>query len=96
MQPLSKAQIALFVSLSIADLTTTYFILKTGGSELNPVFSAYPELLIPAKVAAIALIVGLTYFLEKKIGQWGSVAPTGANVLTGWVVLHNLSILGAV
>jgi hypothetical protein len=96
MQTLSKIQLILFALLSIIDLTTTYLILKAGGAELNPFFASNPVLLVPAKIAAVAAIIGITLLAEKKIGIWGNAAPASANILTGYVCIRNLVILGVI
>ena len=96
MKRLCKLLIGLFTLLSAIDLLTTYFILKAGGMEMNPIFTANPSMLIPAKIVAIVLIAAITMFAEFRIGEWASLTPASANVVTGLAAIHNLLILGAI
>lgn len=75
------------IALQVFDLLTTLYLLKRGGSELNPILSKLQGLLgrDGAIVAAKAALIGaLLYF---PIPDWALIASTALYVV---VVLHNL------
>jgi hypothetical protein len=85
-----------FVALTAGDILTTWSILAAGGIELNPLMAPVIDHIVLIKIAAVALVAGITIQCERSLPGAGPVAPGLAAGVTCLPVVHNLAVLGAV